>query len=94
MALLAAKTATTTAGSSQNRHMKLAPADGPVPLDPHERRAEWRLAALVLALVATSGGVVEDEGSVVRPAVGGSRRAATRRRATPAGRVLRPPRSC
>jgi hypothetical protein len=66
---------------------------GPTPLDPRERRAEWQLAALVLALFAAAGGgVVGAEGSVARlSAVTGARRAAPRRRV---GRLVRPPRSC
>ncbi|HVF32909.1 MAG TPA: hypothetical protein VM933_07730 [Acidimicrobiales bacterium] len=75
----------------------LAPASGPTPLDPYDRRAEWQLAALVLALLATAGwgGVIATEGSVARPTTAtGVRRAPAARRATAAGRVLRPPRSC
>jgi hypothetical protein len=67
----------------------------PTPLDPHERRAEWRFALLVLALVAAQGGTVTDEGSVVAPSAGPRRRevrpTGSARRT---GRLVRPPRSC
>ena len=72
----------------------LAPASPLTPLDPLERRAEWRLAALVLALVATSGGVAGSEGSVARPVAAGARRAPGRTPLGPAGRRIRPPRAC
>ena len=72
----------------------LGPSAGPTPLDPHERRVEWQLAALVLALFATSGGVVAGEGSVSRPVVAGAPRTPARRAGGPAGRVVRPPRGC
>jgi hypothetical protein len=72
----------------------LAPVPGPTPLDPLERRAEWRLAALVLALVAASGGVAGAEGSVARPVSAGARRSPGRAQLGPAGRRIRPPRAC
>jgi hypothetical protein len=72
----------------------LAPGSPLTPLDPLERRAEWRLAALVLALVASSGGVAGAEGSVARPSVAGAVRAPGRTVQGPAGRRIRPPRAC
>jgi hypothetical protein len=72
----------------------LAPASPLTPLDPRARRDEWRLAALVLALVATAGGVVEAEGSVARPAAAGARRSSPRAVRVASGRGIRPPRSC
>ena len=94
MAAPAAKTATSTPPRRQNRHVNAHPAAGPAPLDPHERRLEWQLAALVLALFAAAGGgVVGAEGSVARPsATSGARRPGASRRRT--GRLVRPPRSC
>jgi hypothetical protein len=64
------------------------------PLDPRERQAEWRLAALVLALVAAAGGVAGAEGSVARPSVAGAARPPGRSVLGPAGRRIRPPRAC
>ena len=72
----------------------LAPAPGPTQLDPHDRRVEWQLAALVLALFAAAGGVRVAEGSVARPAAAGATRAPARGATGPVGRVRRPPRSC
>lgn len=72
----------------------LAPSSPLTPFDPRERQAEWRLAALVLALVATAGGVVEAEGSVARPVAAGARRASARSPRLVSGRGIRPPRSC
>ena len=72
----------------------LAPASPLLPLDPHDRRAEWRLAALVLALVASAGGVAGAEGSVARPSAAGASRTPGRTVRGPSGRRIRPPRAC
>jgi hypothetical protein len=71
----------------------LAPPDA-TPLDPHDRRAEWELALLVLALMAApGGGSVVQEGSVVA-APRSARGTTGARRARAAGRLIRPPRGC
>jgi hypothetical protein len=75
--------------------MAAMPLDVPtaLPLDAFERRAQWQLATVLLALVALA-----QAPEPVSPATVGGPRPAARRvvRATvrPARRTLRPPRSC
>ena len=66
----------------------------PTPLDPFERREEWRFALLLLALVAAHGGSVTTEGSVVAKPTGGRTSAAPPASAMAPRRGVRPPRSC
>jgi hypothetical protein len=60
------------------------------PIDPYERREQWRFAVLLLALVASQGGRVTTDGSVVGPAAPTTSRAVARK----TRRMVRPPRSC
>ena len=67
----------------------------PTPIDPFERREEWRFALLVLALVAAQGGGARSsEGSVV--VKGDQVRTTAPPPASSVGlrRGVRPPRSC
>jgi hypothetical protein len=71
----------------------LAPTT-PTPIDPHERRAEWRFSVLLLALVAVQAAEAE-AGAEDRP----RRRAASGALVKVGdvkrtGRLVRPPRSC
>lgn len=86
---------TTPKRSARTRSVTVSLAPGSVtPLDPRERQAEWRLAALVLALVASAGGVAGAEGSVARSSAAGAVRRPGRTVLGPAGRKIRPPRAC
>jgi poly(3-hydroxybutyrate) depolymerase len=67
----------------------LAPTT-PTPIDPHERRAEWRFAVLVLALVAAQAADAEDR-PLRRAASGALVKVGDVKRT---GRLVRPPRSC
>jgi hypothetical protein len=67
----------------------LAPTT-PTPLDPHERRAEWRFAVLLLAIVAAEA--AEREARPRRRSASGAMTKVGDVRRT--GRLVRPPRSC
>ena len=68
----------------------LAPTT-PTPLDPHERREEWRFAVLLLALVAAQAGEAGEARSVRRA---GDRAVSRTGAVKRTGRLVRPPRSC
>jgi hypothetical protein len=68
------------------------PVVTPAPLDPHERRAEWRFAVLLLALFAAEWGERVPGASSSRAARSVAAPAAGRVKRT--GRLVRPPRSC
>jgi hypothetical protein len=75
---------------------QLAPPPA-TPIEAYLRRSDWRLAVLVVTLVAVPGALdlfQQVPAGHVRPDGGARHAPASRRARTVAGRHVRPPRSC